>query len=65
MSGVRVWRALLGVEHAVIERVEGDDDGDQPVIVVQVRPGRTTAGPVRGGPVAFRYHARPSGRPHG
>ena len=44
VSSVRVWRALLGVEHAVIERVEIDDDGDEPVVVVQVRPGRRQRG---------------------
>ncbi|HET9654844.1 MAG TPA: ISL3 family transposase [Kineosporiaceae bacterium] len=44
MSNARVWRALLGVEHAVIERVEIDDDGDDPVVVVHVRPGRRQRG---------------------
>jgi transposase len=45
VSNARVWRALLGVEHAVIERVEIDDDGGQaPVVVVHVRPGRRQRG---------------------
>jgi transposase len=44
VSSVRVWRALLGVEQAVIERVEIDDDGDDPVVVVHVRPGRRQRG---------------------
>jgi transposase len=45
VSNARVWRALLGVEHAVIERVEiDDDDSDQPVVVVHVRPGRRQRG---------------------
>jgi hypothetical protein len=44
LSNARVWRALLGVEIAVIERVEIDDDGEAPVIVVQVRPGRRQRG---------------------
>jgi len=47
VSGVRVWRALLGVEHAVIERVEVDEhlqrEGGQ-VVVVSVRPGRRQRG---------------------
>lgn len=35
---------MLGVEHAVIERVEIDDDGDEPVVVVHVRAGRRQRG---------------------
>ena len=42
MSNVRVWRALLGVEKAVVERVEFDDE--EQVIVVSVRPGRRARG---------------------
>jgi transposase len=42
VSGVRVWRALLGVENAVIERVEFDED--EQVIVASVRPGRRRRG---------------------
>jgi transposase len=42
VSNVRVWRALLGVESAVIERVEFDED--EQVLVVRVRPGRRARG---------------------
>lgn len=44
MSNARVWRVLLGVERAVIERVEIDDEGHEPVVVVHVRPGRRQRG---------------------
>lgn len=42
MSGARVWRALVGVEHAVVERVEYVED--EQVIVLQVRAGRRARG---------------------
>jgi transposase len=42
VSSARVWRALLGVEHAVVERVEFDS-GEQ-VVVVNVRVGRRQRG---------------------
>ena len=42
MSGVRVWRAVLGVENAVVEGVELDDD--EQVIVASVRAGRRQRG---------------------
>ena len=42
MSNVRLWRAVLGVESAVIERVEFDED--EQVLVVRVRPGRRARG---------------------
>jgi transposase len=42
VSGARVWRALLGVEHAVVERVEFDED--EQAVVVHVRPGRRRRG---------------------
>lgn len=38
MSLTRVWRAVVGVEQAVIEGVEFEEDGQ--VVVVWVRPGR-------------------------
>ena len=41
MSGVRVGRALLGVERAVVERVEFAQGED--VLVVGVRPGALMA----------------------
>lgn len=45
MSGVRVWREVLGVEYAVIEKVEFDEgDGGEPGVVVHVRPGRRARG---------------------
>lgn len=59
MSGARVWRALVGVEHAVVERVEyvevsGDGDGRSAgeageagggvALVVHVRAGRRRRG---------------------
>ena len=42
VSNVRLWRAVLGVESAVIERVEFDED--EQVLVVRVRPGRRARG---------------------
>jgi len=42
VSRVRVWRALLGVERAVVERVELDQGED--VLVVGVRPGARQRG---------------------
>lgn len=42
MSGARVWRALVGVEHAVVERVEYDQD--EQAVVIHVRPGRRQRG---------------------
>jgi transposase len=42
VSGARVWRALVGVEHAVVERVEYDQD--EQAIVVHVRAGRRQRG---------------------
>ena len=42
MSNVRLWRAVLGVESAVIERVVYDEDEE--VLVVRVRPGRRARG---------------------
>jgi transposase len=45
VSGVRVWREVLGVEYAVIEKVEFDEgDGGEPGVVVHVRPGRRARG---------------------
>ena len=42
MSSARVWRGLLGVEQAVVERVAFDQD--EQVIVVSVRAGRRQRG---------------------
>jgi len=42
VSRVRVWRALLGVKRAVVERVEFDQGED--VLVVGVRPGARQRG---------------------
>lgn len=44
VRNARVWRALLGVEKAVIERVQVEVDGGGEVVVVHVRPGRSAAG---------------------
>jgi len=44
VSGVRVWRALLGIEHAVIEGVELDEVEGGQAVVVSVRPGRRQRG---------------------
>ena len=41
MRNARVWRALLGVDNTVIERVEFEDTQ---VLVVHVRPGRAACG---------------------
>ena len=42
MRNARVWAGLLGVEHAVIDRVEYDEDGQ--LVVAHVRPSRTRRG---------------------
>lgn len=42
MRRARVWRELLGIEKAVVERVEYDEDTD--VLVAQVRPTRSARG---------------------
>ena len=52
MRNARVWRALLGVEKTVVERVEFDEDA--PVLVARVRPVRGDAWPVRGVPTPLR-----------
>jgi transposase len=46
VRGVRIWRALLGVEATVIEDVEfvADEVGDGGLIVVHVRPARAARG---------------------
>lgn len=47
MSGVRVWRSLLGLPQVVVERVEVEQPRgpvDLPVLVVHVRPARRVAG---------------------
>ena len=41
VRNARVWRALLGVDNTVIERVEFEDTQ---VLVVHVRPGRVACG---------------------
>lgn len=42
MRNARVWAGLFGVEHAVIDRVEYDEDGQ--LLVAHVRPSRTRRG---------------------
>jgi len=42
VRNLRVWAGLLGIEHAVIERVEYDED--ERVLVAHVRPSRTRRG---------------------
>ena len=42
VRGVSLWRALLGVEDTVVERVEFDEPGQ--VVVAHVRPRRAGAG---------------------
>jgi transposase len=42
VRNARVWAGLLGVEHAVIDRVEYDEDGQ--LVVAHVRPSRTRRG---------------------
>ena len=41
MREVRVWKRLLGVEHAVIEGVELEGEGTAEVLVASVRPTRS------------------------
>lgn len=41
MRAVRVWKRLLGVEHAVIEGVELEGEGTAEVLVASVRPTRS------------------------
>jgi transposase len=42
VRNARVWAGLLGIEHAVIERLEYDEDDD--LLVAHVRPSRTRRG---------------------
>ena len=42
MRNARVWAGLLGIEHAVIERLEFDEDEE--LLVAHVRPSRTRRG---------------------
>jgi transposase len=46
VSGVRVWREALGVEHAVIELVEFEESagGGEAAVIVHVRVGRRARG---------------------
>lgn len=41
MRTARVWKRLLGVEHAVIESVGLEGEGDAEVLVARVRPSRS------------------------
>ena len=50
MRNASVWRALLGVEKTVVERVEVDEDGDASTacLVAHVRPAPRRGAPLRG-----------------
>ena len=38
MRSRRLWRALLGVDHTVVERVELDETASEPTVIAHVRP---------------------------
>jgi transposase len=42
VRNARVWAGLFGIEHAVIERLEFDEDEE--LLVAHVRPSRTRRG---------------------
>ena len=44
MRSSRVWKQLLGVEHAVIEQVAFEGEGAEAVLVAQIRPTRSRTG---------------------
>lgn len=44
MSTHRVWKRLLGVEHAVIEAVDLEGEEGVETVVVRVRPTRSRRG---------------------
>jgi len=55
VPGVRVWRQVLGVERAVMEKVEfGQSEGDEPAVIVHAA-GAAGPGPVRGVPVPLSW----------